>query len=303
MAVLVLGSCGQLAQHLGSVLDDAIFLGRAELDLTSTAKIAPRIIDAAPSIIVNAAAYTAVDAAEDDADPAHRVNAEAVAAIAAAAAALGVPLLQVSTDYVFDGLLDRPYREHDAPNPLNVYGATKLAGERAVQTRCERYWILRASWVFSEYGSNFVKTMLRLGAERDEVRVVDDQRGRPTYAGDLAALIARLVRMPGPSLPWGLYHVAGGRTVSWADFAEAIFDRALSAGVIGRRPRVTRVSTTEFPTRAARPGNTVLDGTLLERHLGTGGCDWESGLDAMIGAITGRTPATTEDSKTTGARR
>lgn len=278
MSVVVLGRQGQLARHLQTALDDAVFLGRDALDISEWHAIGTHLRHLQPSCIVNAAAYTAVDAAEDDTETAYRINAIAAGEVAAIAERLRVPLLHVSTDYVFDGRLDRPYREDDATNPQNVYGMSKLAGERAVQSRCQQHWILRTSWVFSEYGNNFVKTMLRIGAERDEVRVVADQVGRPTYAGDLAALIARLVESSDPGLPWGLYHVSGGRAASWADFAEAVFARARETGSIPKPPRVTRITTAEYPTPAVRPANTVMDAARLEAHLPGASGDWEAGL-------------------------
>lgn len=283
MTVLVLGSGGQLARHLRAHLPTATFAGRNSLDLTDTAAIAGYLEALDPSCIINAAAYTHVDGAEGDGSAAWRINADAVAAIARTAQQMAVPLLHVSSDYVFDGTAQRAYTEQDSPNPINVYGASKLAGELAVRSLCKRYWIVRASWVFSEHGSNFVTAMLRLARERDTLRVVHDQLGRPTYAGDLAALLARLAGdADGPSLPWGVYHLAGGTAVSWAEFAETIVRRAHAAGHIEVVPAVQRLTTAEYPTAAARPRRAVLDGRLLQSRLGDGLADWSVGLDAVL---------------------
>jgi dTDP-4-dehydrorhamnose reductase len=234
-----------------------------------------------PSAIVNAAGYTAVDKAESEPGLAWRINAESVAAAAVAATALDVPFVHVSTDYVFDGRKASDYVENDATNPLGVYGATKLAGELAARTLCKKSWILRASWVFSEHGANFVKTMLRLASTRDELRVVADQRGRPTYAGDLAAVIAELVRRPG-LLRFGTFHAVGGPVVSWHEFAELIVERAFERGMIGKRVPVRPITTAEYPTPARRPANSALEpSTELAQAAGLA-MDWKTGLTIAL---------------------
>ena len=196
MTVLVLGFSGQLATHLRELLPDADYWGKDTLDLRQPTKARAAIEAHQPSLIVNAAAYTAVDKAESERDAAWGLNAEAPAMLARAAAALDVPLIHISTDYVFDGTKEGEYEVGDACNPISTYGESKLAGELAVRSLCPRSWILRTSWVFSEFGLNFVKTILRLARERDELRVVSDQVGRPTYAGDLAALVVRMAAAP-----------------------------------------------------------------------------------------------------------
>lgn len=283
MSALVLGSRGQLAQHLREVLQDAQFWGRRERSLEDPDAVEAAILKAAPSIIVNAAAYTAVDKAEQEPAAAWRVNADGAAAAARAAAALGVAIIHVSTDYVFDGSSDRPYRDTDAARPINVYGRTKLAGELAVTSLCPRHWILRTSWVFSELEGNFVTTMLRLANERATLRVVADQRGCPTYAGDLARAIAALAagRTRAP-LPWGTHHLSGGRAMSWYEFAERIIAEGYEAGLVEQRPRVDAVAAADYPTLARRPMSSVLEAS----HGLTGALevqpDWEAGLGEVM---------------------
>jgi dTDP-4-dehydrorhamnose reductase len=287
MTILVLGSSGQLARHLRDLLPDATYCGRDSLDLAMPAAVAAKIEALKPSAIVNAAGHTAVDKAESEAAVAWRVNAESVAAAALAATKLDVPFLHVSTDYVFDGRKKADYVPQDATNPLGVYGATKLGGELAARALCKKSWILRASWVFSEHGANFVKTMLRLAATRDELRVVADQRGRPTYAGDLAAVIAAIVRRADERepLPFGTYHAVGGPTVSWCEFAELIVEQAFQRGMIAKRVPVRPITTAEYPTPARRPANSALDPSPeLERATGIA-IDWKKGLTATLTAL------------------
>lgn len=287
MTVLVLGSRGQLAQHLRETTLQATFWGRETLDIGRTAGLERAIAELCPSVIVNAAAYTAVDAAETHPADAWQINVDAVAAAARAAEALGVPLVHVSTDYVFAGTARRDYEPEDATSPLSVYGRTKLAGELAVRTLCSRHWILRVSWVFSEHGQNFVKTMLRLGAERRELRVVADQRGRPTYAGSLAELIAKLINpAEGISpIPFGTYHPVGGPALSWCEFAETIFERAQILGLIEHPVKVEPIPTEAYPTPARRPLNAVLGPSTAV--TGALGCDmdWRLGLDKALSRL------------------
>lgn len=285
MSVLVIGGNGQLGRHLREALDGAQFWDRSVIDVSDAALLEQRLAEVRPDAIVNATAYTAVDKAETEGDLAWRVNAEAPAAMARAAQRLEVPFLHVSTDYVFDGTQAGGYTEADAVNPLSAYGRSKLGGELAARSLCSRHWILRASWVFSEHGHNFPKTMLRLARERDELRVVDDQRGRPTYAGDLAACIAGILASTrgGAPLPWGLHHVGGGPVVSWKEFAVAILQRATAEGVlVGRSPIVTGITTEEYPTPAVRPRNSVLLTRAQTASLVSVPFDWERGLARML---------------------
>jgi dTDP-4-dehydrorhamnose reductase len=287
MTILVLGSSGQLATHLRATLPDAKYCGRDILDLSQPASVAATIESMEPTAIVNAAGYTTVDKAESEPAFAWRINAESVAAAAVAATALDVPFVHVSTDYVFDGNKPSEYAEADATNPLSVYGATKLAGELGARVLCKKSWILRTSWVFSEHGTNFVKTMLQLAATRDELRVVADQRGRPTYAGHLAAVIAALVRRP-DDLPFGTYHAVGGPIVSWHEFAEVIVQQAFDGGLIAKRVLVRAIASSEYPVPARRPANGALRPSgELERAVGTE-MNWREGLTTVLMALRSR---------------
>jgi dTDP-4-dehydrorhamnose reductase len=282
MMALVLGASGQLATHLRELLPDATYWGRDKLDLGRPATVRAAIEAHRPTVIVNAAAYTAVDKAESERDAAWAVNAEAPAMLARAAAALDVPLVHISTDYVFDGLKEGEYEVADPCRPLSVYGASKLGGELAVRSLCPKHWILRTSWVFSEFGTNFVKTMLRLARERDELRVVADQFGRPTYAGDLARLVARLAEDAETRFPFGTYHAVGGAPTSWHGFAEAIVAAGVRHKLLTRAPRVTAIGTADYPTPARRPRNSVLTpsgecGAVLGVEL-----NWVQGLDVVV---------------------
>lgn len=279
MTVLVFGATGQVAMELKRVLPEAVFLGRDQADLTRpdacAAHIAPGL-----SAVINAAAYTAVDAAEDDEATALAVNATAPGAMARAAAAAGVPFLHISTDYVFDGSGDTPWPVEAPTGPLGAYGRTKRAGEEAVRAAGGTHAILRTSWVVSAHGKNFVKTMLRLAETRDRLTIVADQIGGPTPAGAiaeaLAAMAPRLAADPGQS---GTYHFSGAPDVSWADFARGIFAAA------GQAVEVVDISSSDFPTRAARPANSRLDCSATEAAFGIARPDWRAALPPMIAAI------------------
>jgi dTDP-4-dehydrorhamnose reductase len=286
MRLLVFGRSGQVATELARAAAAEglalTALGRAEVDLADPQACARAIAVAEADAVINAAAHTAVDRAESEPDLAGRINAEAPGAMAAAAAARGLPFLHLSTDYVFDGTPGRPWRENDPPAPLGVYGASKLEGERAVAAAGGWHVILRTAWVFSAHGSNFVKTMLRLGAERDELRVVDDQRGGPTPATDIAAALLVIARAfaAGRGVP-GTFHYAGRPAVSWADFAEAVF-----AARGGPAPRIERIATVDYPTPARRPLNSVLDCSRIARAYGLAQPDWRPGLARVIEELT-----------------
>jgi dTDP-4-dehydrorhamnose reductase len=286
MSVLVLGRSGQLATHLRDLLTGALSWGRAELDLSDASRAEREIVKANPTFIVNAAAYTAVDRAEAEPALAWALNAEAAAAAARAAQTLGIGLVHISTDYVFDGTKQGPYVAGDPTRPLGVYGATKLAGELAVATLCEAHWILRTSWVFSEHGHNFLKTMLRLARDRDELRVVADQVGVPTYAGDLARLVAALIATAPAQRPApGVYHAVGGPSVSWFEFAKAIFATAAAAGFEGCDIDVQPIPTAAYPTAAARPANSQLAPSPELGHALGLRLDWQRGLEAALGPL------------------
>ncbi|MFG6082306.1 dTDP-4-dehydrorhamnose reductase [Paracoccus litorisediminis] len=278
--LLVFGRNGQVATELARLAPEARFLGRDEADLSDVAGCAALIAEARPAAIINAAAHTAVDRAESEPELAHAVNAEAPFVIARAAARLGVPFLHISTDYVFDGSGARPWAESDATGPLGVYGASKLAGERGVARAGGQWAVLRTSWVFSAHGANFVKTMLRLGAEREELRVVADQNGGPTPAADIASACLTIISaMCEDASRGGVYHFAGAPDTSWAGFAREIMDQA------GLACRVDDIASCDYPTPARRPGNSRLDCSAIARDFGIARPDWRAGLSKILTEI------------------
>lgn len=289
MRVVVTGITGQVGGALvaGAAPEGVEWVpaGRDRLDLGAPDTIAAALAALAPDAVVNPAAYTAVDAAEADAGTAFRVNRDGPAALAEACAGRGIPLIHLSTDYVFDGTGTRPYRPDDPVAPPGVYGASKEAGERAVRAALADHVILRTAWVYAAEGRNFVNTMLRVGAERDELRVVADQRGTPTPAGDIAAAISTLVaaRLAGTALRGTFHYTAGGET-TWHGFAEAIFRRAERHW--GRRPAVHAIATADYPTPAKRPAYSVLDNAALDAALAGVAAvprrDWETALNAVL---------------------
>lgn len=273
MDLLVFGRTGQVAQELARLAPQARFLGRAEADLSDPAACAAAIRASGCVAVLNAAAHTAVDRAESEPGLAHRINAEAPAAMARACAALGLPFLSISTDYVFDGSGDRPWHETDPTGPLGVYGASKLAGEQGIAAAGGQWAVLRTSWVFSAQGANFLRTMLRLGRERDELRVVADQHGGPTPAEAIArACLTMLAAMRADPTRGGIYHFAGSPDTSWADFARAIMAAA------GLSCRITDIPTSDYPTPARRPANSRLDCAAILRDFGISRPDWQAGL-------------------------
>lgn len=257
--ILITGANGQLGNCLRDLAADHqdlynfYYTDVEELDITDAAAIENYVTDNQIDIIVNAAAYTAVDKAEDEADLAHLINCTAVGNLANVAKKYGLTLVHISTDYVFSGNAYIPYKEDDSTGPLSVYGRTKLAGERAIVESGCRAIIIRTSWLYSEYGHNFVKTMLRLGAEREIVRVVSDQIGGPTYAGDLAAVIFQLLACENVESQVQIYHFANEGVCSWFDFAKAIMELA------GLGCQVEAISTSEYPAKAHRPPFSVFN--------------------------------------------
>ncbi|MEQ3669468.1 dTDP-4-dehydrorhamnose reductase [Pseudophaeobacter sp.] len=276
MSILVFGKTGQLAREL-ALLEGVTCLGRAQVDLSDPAACAEAIGHYAPVAVINAAAYTAVDRAEEEDALAQVVNGAAPAAMAQACAELDIPFVTVSTDYVFDGSGTTPWQPSDAVAPINAYGRSKLAGEEAVAATGGRYAILRTSWVVSAHGHNFVKTMLRLGAERDHLSIVGDQIGAPTPARDIAAACLEMARQlradRGKS---GTYHLQGLPEVSWAGVAAEIFAQA------GMTCEVTDIATSAYPTPAARPLNSRLDCATLETVFNISQPDWRLGLRDIL---------------------
>ncbi|WP_312318544.1 dTDP-4-dehydrorhamnose reductase [Stenotrophomonas sp.] len=236
-----------------------------------------------PDWVVNAAAYTAVDRAEQDGDAAWRANADTPGVIARWCAAAGVPLVHYSTDYVFDGQGTRPYREDDATAPLGVYGASKLAGEDAVRAAGGRHLIFRTAWVYAAHSANFLRTMLRVGAERDQLRVVADQVGTPTPAALIADVTAQV--MQHPSRLSGIWHLTATGETSWHGFAEAIFGAAVAQGILARAPQVEAITSAEYPTPAKRPAYSHLDVSKLESDFGVSLPTWQQGLERVIAEL------------------
>lgn len=280
MRVIVFGSTGQVAQELRRLCPEARFLSREDADLMHPRACAAKIADA--DVVINAAAWTAVDKAETEEEAATLVNGHAPTEMARAAAAQGIPFLHVSTDYVFDGLGDRPWLPGDPTSPLGAYGRSKLLGEEGVRGAGGAHVILRTSWVFSAHGANFVKTMLRLSETRNALNVVEDQIGGPTPARDIAGTLlkiaARFGRGDGIS---GTYHYSGAPDASWADFAREIFAQA------GRDVAVTGIPTSAYPTPARRPGNSRMDCESLAADYGISRPDWRAGLAEVLSDLKG----------------
>jgi dTDP-4-dehydrorhamnose reductase len=286
--ILLFGAGGQLGRELARASAAGgvplVALSRVDTDITDATAVRTAFSRHKPSVVVNAAAYTKVDAAETETEAARQGNEIGPAVLAAAGAAADVPLVHVSTDYVFDGSKELAYVEHDPIAPINAYGRTKAAGERAVRENAPKHVILRTSWVYGEFGQNFLKTMLKLAATRDELRVVADQHGCPTSTADLAATILSIApRLAANENVWGTYHYAGSGATTWHGFASRIV--AAQAPLTGRTPRVIPITTSEFPTAARRPANSVLDCGKFARVFGFGGRPWIEETDRITRAL------------------
>ncbi len=293
MTILLLGANGQLGQELQRALaplgtivattrSGALPDGSAceVADFDQPPSLAALLDRVQPTVVVNAAAYTAVDRAEGDRDAAFRANAEAPGVLAQWCAQAGVPLVHYSTDYVFDGQGTRPYREDDSTAPLGVYGASKLAGEQAIRAAGGRHLIFRTAWVYASHSANFLRTMLRVGAERDVLRVVADQVGTPTPAALIADVTAQALQHDGALS--GTWHLTAKGETSWHGFAEAIFAEAVTTGVLPRAPKVEAITTAEYPTPAKRPAYSHLDVAKLEQDFGVVLPSWQDGLKRVI---------------------
>lgn len=279
MSILVFGKTGQLATELQRQATVTAF-GRAEVDLGDPAAIRSAIESTRPEVVINAAAYTAVDKAEEEEALANRINSEAPGVMARTCAAAGIPFLHVSTDYVFEGSGTRPWHETDPVSPQNAYGRSKLAGEDAVRAAGGAHVILRTSWVFSAHGVNFVKTMLRLAETRDMLTVIDDQIGGPTPAADIARALLTVARAMTNGQRGGTYHFAGAPETSWAGFAQEIFKQA------GKNVQVTPIPTTDYPRQPAqRPLNSRLDCSAIETDFGITAPDWRTGLAQVLAEL------------------
>jgi dTDP-4-dehydrorhamnose reductase len=291
LRVLVTGAQGQIAQSrlelAGDSSDEVVAMGRPDLDLVRGATVERAIARVAPAVVVSAGAYTAVDKAEDEDAVVRAVNVEGPRVVAATCARLGIPVVHISTDYVFDGCKAAPYVEDDSTAPLNAYGRSKLEGERAIAASCEAHIILRTSWVYSPFGRNFVKTILSLAATKPEFGVVSDQIGNPTYALHLADAILTVARRiasePEPRRLAGIYHAAGRGDTTWYGFAEEIVRCSRSFG--GPRARVRPIRAADYKTSARRPANSRLDCTKLERAFGLALPSWMEGTRDCVARL------------------
>ena len=284
MRVLITGCNGQVGHCLTERLKnkrDILALDRTELDITDQKAVIQTVNEFKPDYIINAAAYTAVDRAEEEVEFCYAINRDGPQYLAEAAKQVDAVILHISTDYVFDGEGEKPYLESDQTAPQGVYGQSKLMGELAVAQSCPKHLILRTAWVFGEHGNNFVKTMLRLAQTRDELSIVGDQFGAPTYAGDIAdALIAMIEYIEQGQQPkWGTYHFSGMPYASWYDFAAKIFQLAESKSVLNKQPLLSSIPTSAYPTPAKRPANSRLDCRSIENQFGIEPSDWSFALE------------------------
>ena len=285
--ILITGGSGQVGHCLKAQLQGYAELSvpdSAVLDISNRDSVWRAVEAFRPDYIINAAAYTAVDKAESDAERAFAVNRDGARHLAEAAEAAGAAMLHISTDYVFDGAGGAPYDEAAQTAPQNIYGASKLVGEQAVLAACRRAVVMRTSWVFGAHGQNFVKTMLRLGRERDSLGIVADQYGAPTAAADIAAALITIVRRHTPEQlaeRAGIYHYCGSPYASWFEFAETIFAEAAAQGVLAKIPAVKPIATADYPTPAKRPADSRLDCGKIRAVFGIGPCDWHSALSDL----------------------
>lgn len=293
MRILITGCYGQVGSCLTEQLvsDESITvlaLDREHLDITSQDAVNAAVAEFQPTIIINAAAHTAVDKAEEEVELSYAINRDGPKYLAEAAQSIGSAILHISTDYVFEGNKVSDYVEMDTTNPQGVYGESKLAGEIAVAKACEKHIILRTAWVFGEYGNNFVKTMLRLGENRDALNIVGDQFGGPTYAGDIASTLIQIAKRinQGETVEFGVYHYSGLPHVSWFDFANAIFDIAVEQKILAKKPTLTSITTDQYPTPAKRPYNSRLSNEKIIASFSVEASNWKVALN-NIQAYTG----------------
>ena len=292
MKILVAGGEGQVGSEFGSLDSpsdiEIIALGRTDLDIVDAESISRAFAKHQPDLLINAAAYTAVDKAESEPELAFEVNEVAVNLLADACAVARIPIFHISTDYVFDGEKAEPYIEDDQVKPISVYGESKEAGERAIRARLERHIILRTSWVFGANGSNFVKTMLRLARQRDQLYVVDDQIGGPTSARSIARCLLGLANLykQKSTMNWGTYHFSQLPYVSWCKFATETIDRALTLKIIEREVVISPISSSAFPTQALRPKNSRLNSERINQLVNNHSLrDWRADLQILLSQI------------------
>lgn len=285
MKILVVGGNGQVGYCLTKMLADSAWdylsLARSQLDISDTAAVNKVISEFLPDVVINAAAYTAVDKAEVEPEQAYAINALGVKNLAFATSNIGAVIFHISTDYVFAGDAEQPYREDEVVAPQSIYGMSKLKGEQEAINGNPSHIILRTAWVFGEHGNNFVKTMIRLGRDRDQLSVVGDQFGGPTYAGDIAKALLEMAKQyeRERTLPWGIYHFSGFPHVSWFDFAHAIFETAASQKIYSKNiPNLSRITTADYPTPAKRPGNSRLNCEKIQKNFDVELSDWQVAL-------------------------
>lgn len=285
MRVLITGGRGQVGYCLTQQLSEygsntVLSLDKEDLDIINQDAVKALVREFQPTIIINAAAHTAVDKAEEEVELSYFINRDGPKFLAEAAQEVGAAILHISTDYVFEGNKDGEYLETDMTNPQGVYGASKLAGEEAVMSACEKHIVLRTAWVFGEHGSNFVKTMLRLGADRDELSIVADQYGGPTYAGDIAKVLIEIANRISKDEPveFGVYHYSGLPHVNWCQFADAVFDSAVTQGILTKKPNLTSITTEQYPTPAKRPSNSRMSTQKITDAFDLEASDWKLAL-------------------------
>lgn len=289
--IVLFGPHGQVGSACSQAFSDSryelIELDRGQVDFSVPEQVYQAIHSHSPDWVINACAYTAVDKAESEPELAFNVNGESVAQMAKACAELGIPTLHISTDYVFNGCASEPYGEDMVTDPIGVYGSSKLEGENQLRALNPKHILLRTSWVFGQQGNNFVKTMLRLAKDRDTLGVVSDQRGCPTYAGDIADVIVQLVEeyQRTGDLPWGTYHCSNRGECSWHQFALAIFEQGVNSGLLEKPPIVNPLTTEQYPTIAQRPAYSVLDCRKLESLLSRPLPSWKLGLAAVCESL------------------
>ena len=286
MKILILGCKGQIGRclydQLANTDHEVVYTSRDQIDISYFETTKNQILEISPEVVINAAAYTAVDKAEEDKEMADLINHLAVENVAKICSWLGCWLIHISTDYVFDGKSKVPYKECDQTNPQGIYGETKLKGELAIQLSGCKNIIIRTAWVFSEYGNNFLKTILHLGAERDELSVVGDQTGCPTYAQDIAkSITAILPQLYLQENAQGIYHYCGDESCSWYDFAKIIFSEAKIIDHITPQS-IKSINTIEYPTLAIRPAYSVLDCAKIKSYFGINASDWRIGVDKVV---------------------
>ncbi|EGR2229128.1 dTDP-4-dehydrorhamnose reductase [Vibrio parahaemolyticus] len=285
MRVLVTGSKGQVGYCLAELLSNEenvalLAVDREDLDITNQEAVNEVVKAFKPTIIINAAAHTAVDKAEQEVEVSYAINRDGPKFLAEAAQDIGAAILHISTDYVFEGNKEGEYVEDDATNPQGVYGASKLAGEIAVAEVCDKHVILRTAWVFGEHGNNFVKTMLRLAATRSELSIVGDQFGGPTYAGDIAKALVEIAKKISndESVEYGIYHYSGEPHVSWYEFADTILDNAVEQGVLRNKPKLSSITTEQYSTPAKRPSNSTLSSNKIVHAFEIKTSDWKAAI-------------------------